>query len=396
RSGCLKGCPKCRVAHYCNKFCESSALSDHQTECCYFQEMFPCIPNTTVRLMARILIKLQRRHMRDCKEAILDQTRTFEDLESHSEQILNDPAVLPRFHAVWATLQDFLGEGNMPTLLEGLEIFGKANTLCLVLINRFCITDDELKPVGQGLYIGQKLYLTGVHNRASIFDHSCDPDAAFVFDGTRLTVRAVRDLSVSSVREIYICYVDKLQMTLDRIEALQNQYYFTCNCSLCQQIDGDLLQEKSNSLSVSIRNLQMELESTGDKQTVEWIWERTREILSSQVKELPPNDISRVEALELAFECCAKRGLHAKAAGYAMQILDVLRCCYGIYSTKYGLFLFNIGKQYHAAGDHHSAETFFHMASWSLSVTHGKTHPLFRELQERRRANRRCISGPCR
>ncbi|XP_040078630.1 histone-lysine N-methyltransferase SMYD3 isoform X2 [Ixodes scapularis] len=312
RSSRLKGCPKCRVAHYCNKFCESSALSDHQTECCYFQEMFPCIPNTTVRLMARILIKLR------------------------------------------------------------------------VLINRFCITDDELKPVGQGLYIG-----------ASIFDHSCDPDAAFVFDGTRLTVRAVRDLSVSSVREIYICYVDKLQMTPDRIETLQNQYYFTCNCTLCHQKDGDLLQEKSNSLSVSIRNLQMELESTDDKQTVEWISERTREILSSQVKELPPNDISRIEALELAFECCAKRGLHAKAAGYAMQILDVLRCCYGIYSTKYGLFLFNIGKQYDAAGDHRSAETFFHMASWSLSVTHGKTHPVFRELQERRRANRRCISGPC-
>ncbi|CAN8019156.1 unnamed protein product, partial [Ixodes persulcatus] len=340
RSGRLKGCPKCRVAHYCNKFCESSALSDHLTECSYFQEMFPCIPNTTVRLMARILINLQRRHTRDCKEAILDQTRTFEDLESHSEQILNDPAVLPKFNAVWATLQDFLGEGNMPTLLEGLEIFGKANTPCLalslfiilcfifssqVLINRFCITDDELKPVGQGLYIGQKLYLTGVHNRASIFDHSCDPDAAFVFDGTRLTVRAVRDLSVGSVREIYICYVDKLQMTLDRIEALQNQYYFSCNCSLCQQKDGDLLQEKSNSLSASIRNLQMELESTDDKQTMEWISERTCEILSSQVKELPPNDISRVEALELAFECCAKRGLHAKAAGYAMQMLDLLR-----------------------------------------------------------------------
>ncbi|KAG0419874.1 hypothetical protein HPB47_003823 [Ixodes persulcatus] len=59
RSGRLKGCAKCRVAHYCNKFCESSALSDHLTECSYFQEMFPCIPNTTVRLMARILIKLQ-------------------------------------------------------------------------------------------------------------------------------------------------------------------------------------------------------------------------------------------------------------------------------------------------------------------------------------------------
>lgn len=50
-----------------------------------------------------------------------------------SEQILNDPAVLPRFNAVWATLRDLLGEGNMPTLLEGLEIFGKANTLCRVV-----------------------------------------------------------------------------------------------------------------------------------------------------------------------------------------------------------------------------------------------------------------------
>ncbi|XP_077504500.1 histone-lysine N-methyltransferase SMYD3-like [Amblyomma americanum] len=379
-NGCdsLKSCSRCRVAHYCNKLCQASALSEHLPECCYFEDVFPDIPDVTVRLLTRIVHKLQKERMKDCKEMVQGHMRTLEDMESHANEIMNDPVTLPKFHAAWATVKYILGENNVPPLLDGLEIFGR------MVINRFCITDNELKPVGQGLYIG-----------ASIFDHSCDPDAAYVFEGTRLTVRATRSLSVNSVREIYICYVDKLLLKEDRIAALERQYYFTCNCAFCQKDAREPLYEKWSGLTECVRNLQLELEKAENEGDVERIASRCREILVCQGKELPDNDVAKVEALLLAFQCGARLATYAEAIGYALQAMEVMRTCYGMYSPIYGLHLLHIGRLYNDSGNNVSAENFLQMASSSLAVSHGTTHTTYRELQRLRKLNRRAIPGGC-
>ncbi|KAH7983693.1 hypothetical protein HPB52_013679 [Rhipicephalus sanguineus] len=304
----LKPCARCRVAHYCNKLCEASALSEHVPECCYFEEVFPYIPDVTVRLLTRIVHKLQKERMKDCKEMVQGDMRTLEEMESHSNDIMNDAVMLPKFHASWATVKYILGEENVPPLLDGVEIFGK------MVINRFCITDSDLKPVGQGLYIG-----------ASIFDHSCDPDAAYVFEGTRLTVRATRSLNVNSVREIYICYVDKLLLKEDRIAALQRQYYFTCNCVFCKEDARDPFTEKWSGLTECVRNLQLELDKAESKADVERIASRCREILECQCKELPSNDVAKVEALLLGFQCGTRLATNAEAIGLALQVMEIMR-----------------------------------------------------------------------
>lgn len=51
-----------------------------------------------------------------------------------------------------------------------------------ICINSFNINDDNLNPVGTGLYLA-----------ASIFDHSCEPNAFVTFDSTALTVRSLID-----------------------------------------------------------------------------------------------------------------------------------------------------------------------------------------------------------
>ena len=55
---------------------------------------------------------------------------------------------------------------ELPSKPEILEIYGR------VLINSFNIMDDEYQPIGIGLYLA-----------ASVFDHSCNPNAAVVFSG---------------------------------------------------------------------------------------------------------------------------------------------------------------------------------------------------------------------
>ena len=55
---------------------------------------------------------------------------------------------------------------ELPSKPEILEIYSR------VLINSFNIMDDEYQPIGIGLYLA-----------ASVFDHSCNPNAAVVFSG---------------------------------------------------------------------------------------------------------------------------------------------------------------------------------------------------------------------
>ncbi|KAH7981231.1 hypothetical protein HPB49_022465 [Dermacentor silvarum] len=197
RCDSLKPCARCRVAHYCNKLCEASALSEHLPECCYFEEVFPYIPDVTVRLLTRITHKLQ----------------------------------------------------------------------------------------------------------------------------------------------IYICYVDKLLLKEDRIAALQRQYYFTCNCVFCKELLVHLTRHCLASVSHDIPFSSEELPAVDvvlfeckvgrvpaeSKADVERIASRCREILEYQCKELPANDVAKVETLLLGFQCGTRMAAHAEAIGLALQAMEIMR-----------------------------------------------------------------------
>lgn len=68
-----------------------------------------------------------------------------------------------------------------------LLIYGK------VLTNSFAVHDEKLSPIGRAVYLG-----------ASIFDHSCSPDASFTFIGTTIYIKATRDINVNSLREVSV------------------------------------------------------------------------------------------------------------------------------------------------------------------------------------------------
>lgn len=121
-----------------------------------------------------------------------------------------------QFQKHWATLGTYLEEKYLPSPVDGLEIFGK------LLINSYSICDDDELAIGTGLYIGP-----------SILDHSCTPNAVPVFEGTKLTVRAVEDIKCDSTDKIQISYIDVRELRWERIRQLEEQYYFTCNCTLC-------------------------------------------------------------------------------------------------------------------------------------------------------------------
>lgn len=65
-----------------------------------------------------------------------------------------------------------------------------------MIINRFSVQSLYLEPIGEALYIGP-----------SIHDHSCSPDAGFVFDGALLSIRAGRDLVVTDPRQVRLLHI---------------------------------------------------------------------------------------------------------------------------------------------------------------------------------------------
>lgn len=50
-------------------------------------------------------------------------------------------------------------------------------------INSFNICEQELQSLGAGIYLG-----------ASVIDHSCDPTAVAIFEGTTLCIRNIKPL----------------------------------------------------------------------------------------------------------------------------------------------------------------------------------------------------------
>jgi len=71
---------------------------------------------------------------------------------------------------------------------------------------------------------------------SSMFNHSCDPNAWWVFDGAEFQVRALRDIGKGE--EVTISYVGSHLGFESRQTMLEDIWGIKCKCSLCRM--GDL------------------------------------------------------------------------------------------------------------------------------------------------------------
>lgn len=219
---------------YCNKRCQRSGWTDHKYECQYIAKIQPRIPPDTIRLIARIVIKLRNGGARIVGRLPDGQNRTFFDLEPHYREILADKKKMAVFNEYFNVLQHFIPE-DLPTKDDIWEIF------CRTSINSFNLMDDEYISQGIGLYL-----------EASIFDHSCEPNAFAVFHGKTLEVRYTgsKELSgpINCSQDIRISYCSPLKDTPTRQKILKERYYFTCQCVKCSRDPETLDLYKNGSL----------------------------------------------------------------------------------------------------------------------------------------------------
>ncbi|KAI7864345.1 hypothetical protein BDF14DRAFT_1732371 [Spinellus fusiger] len=103
---------------------------------------------------------------------------------------------------------------------SGLDRDQLVDYLCKFQCNNFSIDDGQLFTIGEGTY-----------PVASLFNHSCRPNAIVLFDGALLKIKAIEEIEKGE--EITIAYVDVAHSRTVRKNTLRNKYLFECDCVRC-------------------------------------------------------------------------------------------------------------------------------------------------------------------
>ncbi|XP_075547839.1 histone-lysine N-methyltransferase SMYD3-like isoform X5 [Dermacentor variabilis] len=327
----LKRCSACRYVYFCDKQCQRLAWPDHKVECAGLCKVSPNVPDTSVRYFCRLLVKLSNKDAWSKAEIVFGKKRCFTDLMSHVEAIKNDHSrYLKEFKRLWETTKVFLDDKYLPEPEVGLEIYGK------MIINSYCICNDEHSPIGTGLYIGP-----------SILDHSCSPNAHAVYEGHKLQLRAAGDIK-------------------------------------CSNLDGvpDYVTEKSAALTASVKKKMKEVEEQAVQHTTTLLQLRQWAENLLETEQLVEADYARIHALDLLSKCCLGLEDYQAALPPYLAREPIYRQCYGPYSPVYGVLLYSIAKLYHVTVQLKKAMEYFEKAEAVLAVSHGHSHSLYKHLEE--------------
>jgi hypothetical protein len=104
-----------------------------------------------------------------------------------------------------------------------VRLFSKSGELVLTYVSHQLVTNCfSIHPAEEGM-LGTSLDLV-----TSLINHSCDPNALVVFEGSSLRLRSIRKLCAGD--EITQCYTDVDMDVLIRREALRTEFFFDCHC----------------------------------------------------------------------------------------------------------------------------------------------------------------------
>lgn len=71
----------------------------------------------------------------------------------------------------------------------------------------------------------------------ALLNHSCNPNAAIVFDQNFASIRSIKDIARNE--QVTIAYVDTTLKRARRRQELREQYFFECHCPGCEPPDNE-------------------------------------------------------------------------------------------------------------------------------------------------------------
>ncbi|CDW52466.1 zf-MYND domain containing protein [Trichuris trichiura] len=246
-------CSDCRFAKYCSTNCAEKAAHEHKPECRLLRAA-ERIPNEKIRLMSRILIKLQRGEEAPGPRVNVNlqdfNYNSYHDLESCEKEMAADEERMMEFCSIQKALQVYMTKRMLPEASELFKIY------CRMARNVFNIPSSTMIPVGIGIYL-----------TLSQLKHSCSPNSMIIYDGVTGHLNFFGEIDEDAKPELAKISISYLPMIGDRAErrrALQKRYYFTCQCIRCMN-DGQNSLESSCTCPVgSCRGHEFEVENCGD------------------------------------------------------------------------------------------------------------------------------------
>ncbi|XP_075966136.1 histone-lysine N-methyltransferase SMYD3 [Anarhichas minor] len=362
----LLRCSQCKMARYCNTTCQKRAWSGHKRECKCLQSLLPRIPTDSVRLAARLIFALL-----SPSKSSSEELYTLEEHESHlssmSEHKKQGLAQLTSMLELYLQqevpdLAQEVTSALPPSCREPFSLIAKVTCNC------FTISDGELQEIGVGLYPS-----------LSLLNHDCRPNCVMVFVGTKLQLRAVRDINPEE--ELTISYIETLSLTEDRQRQLEDQYHFTCSCQHCDSQDKDRLMLSGH--ESTWRLLKEDLPRLeGLKAESDWqaLLEGCSRLLSTVGGDVPDENLYKLRMTDMAVDASIHLGHWEEAVGYGEKTLPVYSQHYPDPHPVHGVQLMRVGKLQHYLEHIEDALDTFKQAYRIIKLTHGDDHPMTTDL----------------
>jgi len=212
----IEMCSRCEAVGYCSEQCRLQHLPQHRVECELCVLRGKRIWPHRAWFVARAVLKVEADGSLEKEPINQKRSRCFNDLMDHYEDITGD---LDLGDCWYTEVSNLLGS-LMPEKEEYLRIYGR------LAVNSFALRVDAN---GEEENVGTALY-----RAASIFDHSCAPNATTVFNpGGVLEMKAMTASPALDLSNYYISYLDESDPRRFRLAKLSRTWYFTCGCSKC-------------------------------------------------------------------------------------------------------------------------------------------------------------------
>uniref|UniRef100_A0A665V220 [histone H3]-lysine(4) N-trimethyltransferase n=1 Tax=Echeneis naucrates TaxID=173247 RepID=A0A665V220_ECHNA len=360
----LSRCSQCKTARYCNTTCQKQAWSGHKRECKCLRSLLPRVPTDSVRLAARIIFTL----VCFCCSSQIDGQVVI-PLHFVSEQKKQGLSQL-------ASMLELYLQEEIPDLAQEMtsalpsSCQTPLDLIAKVTCNCFTISDAELQEIGVGLYPS-----------LSLLNHDCRPNCVMVFEGTKLQLRAVRDINPKE--ELTISYIETLSLTEDRQRQLDDQYHFTCHCQRCNSQDeyGFMLSGEEATWRL-LKEALPKLEEQKAESDWQALLHRCSTLLSTTGCDVPDENLFKLRMTDMALDASIHLGHWEEALSYGQKTLPIYRLVryYPDPHPVHGVQLMRVGKLHHYLGHAEAALDTFKQAHEIIKLTHGCDHPLTTDL----------------
>lgn len=230
----LKRCAGCSLFQYCDKACQLTDWKSYHKhgECEFYRKLAACPDKEAanhflgchygpILLRLYLIVKanpavmLKKYQLHNGKERCL---KDLMDNEHDEDESGINPEKLRMTCTAMLDIDDKLFAPPDFDLIKSL--FHKLR------INSFSI--DHMEESGKSI----ALYI-----QTSVFDHSCRSNAAFVFIGKRMQIRAMKDIQEGE--EVTIHYVDIMETKKERRDKLWKDWGFLCRCFRCEEHESE-------------------------------------------------------------------------------------------------------------------------------------------------------------